>query len=356
LLILGILACPIRSEERPKIIDRRLQAQVLYGLAVGALAEYMVVSDKPLIGGVTYYKPTFGAYAILSRVMDPFQDSEEPTMGGGGFSTYYWIPLEGGRRNVFYSGGRFGLAFPVSGENPSGSSDFINRMQISAVAGLDFEIGKSLHPQLEFVFGAPGYLSLRAGLSWQLANGGAPPSKNESAAPDGPAFQAPAKAGERGEMEGLLKAPPRFRAQGGALFSNSSFGLPVTGGKWYGGGLEAGMTLVRLTRTRELGASACGEWNAAEPLRAFSGGGDKFIATGFRLYHQNLERYADGIGARFNVGMDYVFKRTWGIARWESVPTFSVTLIAQTRSGPYLFLDMGGVLYAPLTLGVGTDI
>jgi hypothetical protein len=163
-------------------------------------------------------------------------------------------------------------------------------------------------------------------------------------------------ASEERELDALLAAPPRFHLQAGPLFSGEGFSYPGIDGETFGGGLEAGATLARLARTYELGASVCGEWIAADPLRGLAGGGDKFVAWGYRVTLQNLARYVDGVGFRFGLGADHVFKRERGRPGRMIVPTYSFTVMAQTETGLYLYLELGGIIYRPVILGLGFDL
>lgn len=161
---------------------------------------------------------------------------------------------------------------------------------------------------------------------------------------------------EERELDTLLRDPPRFHAQAGALFTSEGFSIPGIGKSMFGGGMEAGATLFRLARIYELGASARGQWIAADWLADPAGSGDKFIGFGYRIYLQSVARYVNGMGVRLGLGVDHTFKRERGWSERSILPTYSITILAQARNGLYLYMDLGGLVYQPLTLGVGADL
>ena len=134
--------------------------------------------------------------------------------------------------------------------------------------------------------------------------------------------------------------------------------IPGIGRSMFGGGMEAGATLCApgadlrvgrfVPRPMDRRGLAYGPGRKRGQVR-------RLADTGFTL--QSVARYVNGMGVRFGLGVDHIFKRERGRPRTVILPTYSFTVLAQSAEWPLPVYGSGRLALSVRSyLGLGFDL
>jgi hypothetical protein len=339
-LQLAILAFSA-SAPRLELVETRVNLMGGYAIeGQSVLLEHDWIYRKPLLSPApTVYRPALGLYGSWTR------DNEERYRPGQvlafGTSTKVWaLPDHSGANGYFAA--RLGMAYEIAGEGGArgfGEEDF-DWVDYGISVGGNLGRIHGLHPVLEFYMSATQPdMGARVGLSLPLVHRiplPPPPARADPSDPD--------------------PRRPLFHAALGAVFTTEDMSLPIIGEKWFGGQMDAGISIYRSVRrqvilgTRVLaaGASPADAWNQSRP---------GLVSAALTLAYQDLQVDGSGFGYRVTAGGRYHtrYRDRYGYAG-DLMPVMAVMILVPTRSGCYPFLEVGGFSDNPAVVGVGMSL
>lgn len=154
---------------------------------------------------------------------------------------------------------------------------------------------------------------------------------------------------------GSTSSSSRFHVQAGGLFTNHLLSYPGYDRPWFGGACQGGYVLTRFGETREILVSGGLDWADPGPAgyAAISSG---FAAGRFAFAYQNLDRGQPGIGFRMNAGFVRFFTNPPDIFPAKLFPLISMAGIAQSSTGIFYYLEVGSLIFTPISIGMGLNL
>lgn len=283
-------------------------------------------AEKPL-----GYRPTLGLYGSWTNENDVMSYHAGQWLSFGAGTKIWGLPNHSGA-NVFFAM-RLGIMYGYAGDDGAeGFGEEYRWVNYDISAGCNLARFHGLHPMIELHMTVPHFnIGARVGISIPVVQ-------------KLPLPAAPASSESKG---------PLFHGTLGAVFTAEHAGLPVLGEKWFGGQVEAGVSVYRTERkqvilgTRALaaGANPSDAWNDARPgLRT----------AALTLAWQDLGIAGTRLGYRVTAGGRYYtrYRDLWG-SGGPLMPVLTAMAMVPTRSGYYPFLEAGVFGSSPVVLGIG---